>query len=219
MPFKHCVFILHFINTFLFKPKVVVHLHQRGLSELNDLINELLFGWYEWLQTKESSGKVCSTRFPCCAFKMLSGFEPAEVNNTFANTFKGSPRFSQVFLLVRDPWGEDKREWRNSTNYTAFWSDAICAASATKTPFVPPAATLCVLIVKHQHLAVVVNLSQRLMPPALPWEPRGHCPSPWCRFWWKRDGTKSLAGFTCCVFVVPRRGNRGRGRPQKVGYR
>lgn len=158
---SNAVFLWRFLNTFVFKPKVMVQLHQRGLSKLNDLINKLLFWWYEWLQTKESSGKVCSARFPCCAFKVLSGFKPAEVNNTFANTFKGNPQFGQVLLLVRDLWGADKREWRNSTNYTAFWSDAICAASATKTPIVPPAAALCVLIVKHQHLAVVVNLSQR----------------------------------------------------------
>lgn len=31
-----------------------------------------------------------------------SGFKPAEVNNTFANTFKGNPQFGQVLLLVRD---------------------------------------------------------------------------------------------------------------------
>lgn len=49
------------------------------------------------------------------------------------------------------------------------------------------------------------------MPPTLPWEPGGHCPSPWCRVWWKQDGTKSLVGFTCRGFVELRQGNRGWG--------
>lgn len=120
--------------------------------------------WIIWVTAnKRELWEVWST-LKHVTFKMLSGFTSAVVNNTFTITLQTNPKFSQALLLVRDPWGaeeRDKQEGRNSTNYTAFWLGAICAASATKTPIVPPPATLCVLIIKHQHLAVVVNLSQR----------------------------------------------------------
>lgn len=195
------------------KPTVMVQLQLWGLSKLNDLINELLFRYYEWLQTKESSG---SSQFPCCAFKILSGFTSVVVNNTFTNTLN-PVRFNCLSVTPKVQSSEiSKREETQQITQLFGW---VLSASATKTPFIPPAAALCVLIIKHQHLAAAVNISRPPMPPVPPWEPGGHCLSPWCGVWWKRDGTKSPAGFTCCGFVELRQGNWGWGRPRKVGYR
>lgn len=51
----NCIFLT--LYKCICKPKVMIQLQLQGLSKWNDLINELLFGRYEWLQTKESPGR------------------------------------------------------------------------------------------------------------------------------------------------------------------
>lgn len=145
---------------------------------------------------------------------MFSGFTLVVLNNTFPNrpTFRGtlnSVRFYHLSLTPKVQRSEISKREETQQIIQLFFGWVLSVQPQPQRPPLYLRLQPHVLIIKYQHLAAVVNLSRHWCPPALPWKPRGHCLSPWCSVWWKRDGTKSLAGFTCCGFVVLCQGNWG----------